>query len=358
MARIVALPERSPTASGGERVAWIASEGDRVAPGAPVARVEAGDRALDVPGPDGEGGIVLKRLVEIGDPVAAGTPLVILGEAGEDIGPLLAEAAATAWESEPPAGARGEEIGPGTALAVVPPSPIARPPGEGDHVDRPLPVARRRLADRLTAAKREVPHLYLHADVNAGALLVFRDRLNRMLEPQSRASVGDLVIKGAALALRRVPQLNASFLGTAIRYYTRVHVGVSIAVGDDLITPVIRDADLKGIGVLGNETRELSERAGARRLTRDDLRGSTFTISDLGSYGIDHFQAIVNPPESAILAVGRVRREPVAQGDGVAIGQRVALTLSCDHRVVNGAVGARFLGELTRLLESPESLAL
>jgi pyruvate dehydrogenase E2 component (dihydrolipoamide acetyltransferase) len=147
-------------------------------------------------------------------------------------------------------------------------------------------------------------------------------------------------------------------MGEAIRYFSRVNVGVAVAIEDGLVTPVIRDADLKGIGGIGNEVRDLAERARTRRLKAHEIDGSTFTVSNLGMFGIEHFEAIINPPEAAILAIGTVMDEPVVKNGAVVPGKRMRLTLSCDHRVVDGALGARYLQALVELLEQPESLAL
>ncbi len=247
----------------------------------------------------------------------------------------------------------------GTALALIPPGPLAVPGNSGEYVDKPLSNMRRTIAERLTAAKRDIPHFRLTTSFEAGPLLAFRKRLNELMGGKGKVTINDLLIKGIALALRRVPDANVAFTGDAIRYYTQVHIGVAVALERGLMTPVVRNADLKGLGVISGEVKDLVDRAKDRKLKAHEITGSTFTISNLGMFGIDHFDAIINPPEGAILAVGRIVKQPIIDDDGkIGLGQRMSMTMSCDHRVIDGAVGARFLDELVELLESPESLAL
>lgn len=229
---------------------------------------------------------------------------------------------------------------------------------EGEYRDEPLSNVRKRIAERLTAGKRDVPHFYLTRSFDAAPLLSFRKRLNELLGDRGRVSVNDLIIKGVALALRQMPECNASFIGDAIRYHKSVHIGVAVAIDQGLITPVVRNADLKGIGVIASEVKDLAVRARERRLKMHEIQGSTFTISNLGMFGIEHFTAIINPPEAGILAVGAVVDTPVVKDGELAVGKRMTMTMSCDHRVIDGALGARFLQVLIELLEQPESLAL
>ncbi len=203
-----------------------------------------------------------------------------------------------------------------------------------------------------------MPHFRLTATIDGGPLGDFRQRLNHLLGDRGKVSFNDLILKGAALALRRVPECNAAFMGESIRYYTRVHLGFAVALETGLITPIIRNADLKGIGVISAEVRDLVDRAKRRQLKAGEIQGATFTVSNLGMFGIDQFDAIINPPAACILAVGRIQRVPVVENDRIVIGDRLALTLSSDHRAVDGALGARYMDELRDILERPESLAL
>jgi pyruvate dehydrogenase E2 component (dihydrolipoamide acetyltransferase) len=231
--------------------------------------------------------------------------------------------------------------------------------GAGDFEDFPASNMRKRIAARLTEAKRDVPHFYLMRKLDAAPLLAFRQRLNDLLGDRGKVSVNDLVIKAVALALRRVPECNASWEGDAIRRYHQVHIGVAVAIEDGLVTPVIRNADQKGIGSIAAEVRDLAERAKKRQLKGHEISGSTFTVSNLGMYGIERFTAIINPPEAGILAIGTTVDEPVIAKDGqIVAGKRMTVTMSCDHRVIDGALGARWLQAFGELFEKPESLAL
>jgi pyruvate dehydrogenase E2 component (dihydrolipoamide acetyltransferase) len=229
---------------------------------------------------------------------------------------------------------------------------------EGDYTDVPASSMRKRIAARLTEAKRDVPHFYLQRAFDAAPLLGFRERLNALLGDRGKVSVNDLVIKAVALALRRVPECNASWNGDAIRIFHRVHVGVAVAIEDGLVTPVVRDADMKGLGAIAAEVRDLAGRAKSRQLKAHEITGSTFTVSNLGMFGIERFTAVINPPEGAILAIGAVLDAAVVKDGNVVAGKRMTVSMSCDHRVIDGATGARWLAQLVDLAEHPESLAL
>jgi pyruvate dehydrogenase E2 component (dihydrolipoamide acetyltransferase) len=253
------------------------------------------------------------------------------------------------------------------AAAEAGPQPAARPAGKpapapapsGQDVDKPLSMMRKTIAKRLVEAKSTIPHFYLTGDCDAAPLLAFRSVLNGITGEDAKISVNDLIVKAAAVTLRRVPAVNAAFLGDKIRQFGSVHIGVAVSVEDGLITPVVRDTDKKGLAAISAEIKDLAARARVKKLAPEEMTGSTFTVSNLGMFGLDHFQAIINPPEAVILAVGAVRKQPVVAPDGsIVAGQRMALTLSCDHRVVDGALGARFLAELVKVLEQPASLSL
>ena len=232
------------------------------------------------------------------------------------------------------------------------------PEAEGDFTDVPASNMRKRIAERLTEAKRDVPHFYLQREIDAAPLLGFRERLNALLGDRGKVSVNDLVIKAAALALRRVPECNAAWNGDGIRRFNRVHVGVAVAIEDGLVTPVVFDADQKGIGAIAAEVRDLADRARTRRLKAHEITGSTFSVSNLGMFGIERFTAILNPPEAGILAIGGVRDAAIVQGGQVVAGKRMTVSMSCDHRVIDGALGAKWLAAFADLIEHPESLAL
>ncbi len=242
----------------------------------------------------------------------------------------------------------------GTALAVRPVDALEA----GDWVDLPASNMRRRIAARLTEAKRDVPHFYLQRSLDAAPMMAFRARLNDLLGDRGKVSVNDLVIKAVALALRRMPECNAAWEGEAIRQFHRVHIGVAVAIPDGLVTPVVRDADQKGIGAIAAEVRDLAERAKSKKLKSHEITGSTFTVSNLGMFNIERFTAIINPPEAGILAIGGVMDVPVVKDGQVVAGKRMTVSMSCDHRVIDGALGAKWLQVFADLVEKPESLAL
>ena len=232
------------------------------------------------------------------------------------------------------------------------------PEAEGDYTDVPASNMRKRIASRLTEAKRDVPHFYLMRTLDAAPMLAFRARLNELLGDKGKVSVNDLVIKAVALALRRVPECNAMWEGDHLRVFHRVHIGVAVALDEGLITPVVRDADQKGIGSIAAEIRDLADRAKHKRLKAHEITGSTFSVSNLGMMAIERFTAIINPPEAGILAVGTVVDAPIVKDGQVVPGKRMTVTMSCDHRVIDGALGAKWLAAFVDLIEKPESLAL
>lgn len=220
-----------------------------------------------------------------------------------------------------------------------------------------LSQMRKAIARRLTESKQTVPHFYLTIDVDAEPIMAARKAINAVLESEGKkVSVNDMIIKAVASALKRYPRANASFTDKGIVVHNRVDISVAVAVQDGLMTPVVRDADQKGAAEIGQEVRELAERARDKKLQPEDYTDGTFSVSNLGMYGIEDFSAVINPPEGAILAVGAVREEPVVKGGQVVPGKRMRMTLSCDHRVIDGAIGAEFLQVLRSMLESPLSM--
>ncbi len=240
--------------------------------------------------------------------------------------------------------------------ARAPAPRIIEPAGPDEVV--PASLMRKTIARRLVEAKREIPHIYLTADATVDALWELRAQANEI--GGFRISINDLVVKAMALALRRVPEANVSWSGAGIVRHQRADIGVAVSLPDGLITPVVRNADQKTVSALSQEIHELAERARNKRLQPPEYTGATATVSNLGMYGVRDFVAIINPPESVILAVGAVEKLPVVVekngGDELVIARRMTLTLSCDHRVVDGVLGARLLGEIVRLLEKPLGL--
>jgi pyruvate dehydrogenase E2 component (dihydrolipoamide acetyltransferase) len=221
----------------------------------------------------------------------------------------------------------------------------------------PLSAMRRTVARRLVESMQSTPHFYLTSTVDAEALLAFRAELNGQLQAGGqdlKVSVNDLIVKACAVLLRADPALNVSFGGDKLLVHKRVHVGIAVAVDGGLLVPVVHDADEKSLTQVAREAGELIGRARTGRLGPDDMGGGTFTVSNLGMFGIDQFTAVINPPEAAILAVGAALPEPVATADGgVEVHRRMRLTLSIDHRALDGATGAGFLARLRTALEHP-----
>jgi pyruvate dehydrogenase E2 component (dihydrolipoamide acetyltransferase) len=240
---------------------------------------------------------------------------------------------------------------PAAAVASVP----SMPAGPNDKTF-PLSGMRRVIADRLLASKTQLPHFYLHIEVDAGPLMKLRAEANTASEAAGgpKLTVNDFVLKAVVVAAARVPAVNASFAGDSIIQYASINLAVAVAVEEGLVTPVIRDAHKKSIREISELVKDLATRARAKKLKPDEYQGGTITVSNLGAYGIEFFDAIINPPQAMIVSVGAVLKKPVVgANDQIVAGQRMAIGLSADHRVVDGAVGAQYLAELRRLLEAP-----
>jgi pyruvate dehydrogenase E2 component (dihydrolipoamide acetyltransferase) len=303
-----AAPARTPERSAASRP-----------PSSPLARRLARDHGIDLStlSGSGPGGRIVRADIEAA--IRGGTP-------AETEAPAPAPA-----PSAPPVQARAED-----------------PDVEAVPLNRFQKVA----AKRLTESKRDAPHFYLNRTVDAAPLLAFRKTLNEALAP-AKVSVNDLIVKAVATGLRAHPAVNVSYTEENLLFHKRISVGVAVAVKDGLIVPVIKDADRKSVSQIGEETRELAGKARDGKLSLNEMSGGTFSVSNLGMFGVDSFSAVINPPEAAILAVGAVRDEPVVRDGEVVPGKRMALTLSVDHRATDGATAARFLDHLADLLESP-----
>lgn len=241
------------------------------------------------------------------------------------------------------------------APAAAVPAAVAAAAAAGEAI--PLTPIRRAIASRMVQSKAPVPHFYLTLDADMTRAQELRASLNAHDETL-KLTVTDILLKACALTLPKHPYVNASFAGDKIQFHREVHVGIAVALEDGLITPVLRDVHRKALTQIAREARDLAERARNRKLKADEISGATFTISNLGMFGIEEFSAIIVPPEAAILAVGAIQDAPVAEEGRVVIRPRLRLTLSCDHRVVDGATGARFLADLKKLLEAPYPLLL
>ncbi len=307
----------------------------------PLARRMAGQEGLDLGQIAGTGphGRIVKSDIEAA--IASGTGKTL---AAEVVAPAPAPAAA---KPAPAPAAAGPDA---KALADAYGIPYTEVKNSG---------VRKVVARRLTESKQTVPHFYLTVACELDALLALRKDLNAKGEASGvKLSVNDLIIKAAALALRRVPAANASWTDEAILMYDRVDVSVAVATDGGLITPIVKDADRKGLGTISSEMKDLAGRAREGKLKPEEFQGGTFSISNLGMYGIKEFAAIINPPQGCILAIGAGAQQPVVKDGAVAIATMMNATLSVDHRVVDGAVGAEYLAAFKTLIEDPISMML
>jgi len=406
MAIVVEMPKLTDTMEEGVVVRWTKKVGEKVEPGEVLAEIETDKATMEYEAVDR--GVLLRTLVAEGSGVSPGTPIAIIGAAGEDVSALPAGRAAAAPDpgTQPlprPPVAVVAAVAPERPTGRVPASPIARRmaaeagvsvaqisgTGPGGRVIRrdveritpapaavrpltpvpgsapadpletfePLSQMRKAIARRMAESKPGVPHFYLVREIDADPLHALRQQINAD-HPSSKVSYNDFVVRAVALALRAVPAMNSTFQGDRILRHGRVDVGVAVALPEGLVTPVVRGAEAKALLDLAHQTREMADRARARKLRPEEMQGGTFTVSNLGMFGIDAFAAIINPPEAGLLAVGALVRKPVVRGDAVVPGWRMALTLSCDHRAVDGAVGAAFLAAVADLLEHPTRMLI
>ena len=251
-----------------------------------------------------------------------------------------------------------------SAPAMAPAAPAAAPttaeclPYEPEFELESLSTMRKTIARRLTESKQQVPHFYLTVDCEIDGLLELRKTLNDKADGAYKLSVNDLVIKVAAIALRRVPKANASWTDEGVKLYKSADISVAVAIEGGLITPVVRQADNKGLETISSEMKELSKRAREGKLGPEEYQGGTFSVSNLGMYGIKDFCAVINPPQACILAVGAGEQRPVVKDGALAVATVMSCTLSVDHRAVDGAIGAEYLGAFKRLIEDPLGMLL
>jgi pyruvate dehydrogenase E2 component (dihydrolipoyllysine-residue acetyltransferase) len=249
------------------------------------------------------------------------------------------------------------------AAPAAPAYPRAVEPGQvpqsgaSAYRDEPASEIRKTIAKRLVTSLGPVPHFFLTTDIEMDRAAEMRRGINA-LDPDLKISINDVIIKVAAAALMQHPEVNASFQEKFVRYYEHADIGVAVAIEDGLITPVVRAADQKSLSRIASEVRELAERARTRKLKPEEYTGATFSISNLGMFGIDEFTAVINPPEGAILAVGAMTAKPVVRENEIVIRQMMRVTMSCDHRVIDGATGAKFLQTFKKILENPMYLVV
>ncbi len=408
MATKVYMEALSPTMEEGRIVKWLKQEDESVKDGDVLAEVET-DKAIMELQARGEGSL-RKVFAAEGDTVEVGMVIGVIPAADEDIAEILATVGAT--ERERGAGAAVAPDKTGTAVEAAEPesvptsaspvpsapqqagrvrsSPLARrlakerqidlrtvqgtgPGGRvvkrdvetavpgprhvpqvigAAHEDAPLTQIRKTIANRLTQSIGPVPHFFLTSEIDMERIAEARDALNK--DPGApRISYNDIIIKVVAQALRQHPECNAWWQDDYIRYFNEVHISVAVSIGEGLITPVLRNAHLKSLREIAAEGRELAQRARERKLKPEEYTGGTFSISNLGMFDVDQFTAVINPPEAGILAVGSITDRPVAVDGAMTVRKRMRVTMSCDHRVIDGATGARFLQTLKRMLENP-----
>jgi len=331
---IAAEPQREPRPTLGR-----AGNGDGRIFASPLARRMAQQADLDLAAITGSGpqGRIVKADIEAALSAKRGAPAPAVARpiAQPQPAPAAAPAAAPALSKE-------------RVLALA---------GNPPYTERPLTAMRRVIARRLTESKQTVPHFYLTIDCEIDELLKFRTELNGKSDAY-RISVNDFVIRAAALALRQVPAANASWSDEAILLWNTVDIAVAVALEDGLITPIVKNADRKGLAAIANETKDLVARARAGKLKLEEFQGGTFSISNLGMFGVRDFAAVINPPHGGILAVGAGEQRPVVRNGALAIATVMSCTLSCDHRAVDGAVGAQFLAAFKKLVEDPLTMLL
>ena len=414
MAEIVRMPKLSDTMTEGVVAEWHKKVGDKVDSGDLLAEIETDKATMEFE--SFQEGVLLHIGVDKGANAPVDSILAILGEEGEDVSKLLEEEAAKIPEVKeeesapvattpepvptpkvvpPPAATVEKKVetkAVSTALASpndgrIMISPLAKKlaeerginprlvkgtgdagrivkrdidnfmPGKGfvsgveKYTEVGISQMRSIIAQRLGESKFSAPHFYLTVDIDMDNAISARKALNE--EGGVKVSFNDMVIKATAAALRKHPDANSSWLGDRIRYNEHIHIGVAMAVDEGLIVPVVKFADEKDIQSVAAEVKDFAGRAKEKKLTPDDWAGNTFTISNLGMFGIEEFTAIINPPDACILAVGAIRQEPVVKNGQVVPGNKMKVTLSCDHRVVDGAVGAPFLKTLKNYLENP-----
>ncbi|HWH02836.1 MAG TPA: dihydrolipoamide acetyltransferase family protein [Gemmatimonadales bacterium] len=414
MATTVVMEALSPTMEEGRLVKWSKKEGDQVKTGDTLAEVETDKAVMElVARADGS---LIKVVVQEGQTVPVGNVVAYIGAVGEKVDGAgsgkreagsVAPAAAPAPASkpiDPPPAARPPTPPPPTEAGRIKASPLARkiaqdsgidlrsvagsgpggrvvkkdvegshqpsainrPPADGRRLtadgspyeDVPLTQIRKTIAKRLVTSIGPIPHFFLTTEVDMERAAEAREAINKQLGDHGKISFNDIVIKATALALAKHRACNAWFQDDHIRYWNEVHVGMAVAVEDGLITPVIRNADLKSMLAIGQEAKVLAGKARERKLQPSEYTGATFSVSNLGMFDIDQFTAVINPPESGILAVGSIVSKPVAEDGKVEIRRRLRLTMSCDHRVIDGATGAAFLKTLKQMLENPLAMVL
>jgi pyruvate dehydrogenase E2 component (dihydrolipoamide acetyltransferase) len=410
MATKVLMPKLSDTMSEGKILKWLKHEGEKVKQGEILVEIESDKADMELEAYDS--GVLRKIFINDGGKAPIGAPLAIIAEAAEDIASLLSDkttpdtalpkadvskndhvdttiasstlatgAQATpsdqrvkasplakkiaaekniSLQSVPGSGPQGRVIKRDIEPLVAGVAPAASKQNiaitSGGYHDVELSPIRRTIAKRMQESKQTVPHFYVTVEIDMEAAMAFREQINAATG--AKISFTDILVKACASTLIKHPNVNATYLGNAMRQFGDAHIAVAVALEDGLVTPVLRNCEQKGIPQLNTELRDLVERARNRKLKPEEYQGATFTISNLGMFGVEDFTAIVNPPEGAILAVGAIIEKPVVKNNQIVIGHTMKVTLSSDHRIIDGAVAARFLQDLKKTMENPIAMLL
>jgi pyruvate dehydrogenase E2 component (dihydrolipoamide acetyltransferase) len=409
----VIMPKLSDAMEEGRLLQWLKKEGDRVQGGDVLASIETDKAEIELE--SFGAGVLRKILVAEGETVPVGKVIAIVAEPDEDISSLVGAAASAApakteaKTSAPPAPAPPKvevkvppaPTAPAAESGWIPASPIARrmardagvdlakitgsgpggrilerdieaflkakaqqmggaevPAGEREFEDKELSTIRKTIALRMTQSKAPIPHFTVTVEADMGEAQHLRGSLNAVDPTAEKLSINHILIKAVALALKRHPLVNAAFANGKARLFTKVHIGVAVALEDGLIVPVIRDCDRKSLGEIAREAKSLIERARGKKLRPEEYSGGTFAISNLGMYDVVEFTAVIDPAHGAILAVGAIEEKPVVLNGQIVIRQRMRLTGSFDHRIIDGAMGAKFLQDVKKILENPVQLLL
>lgn len=418
MAVVINMPRLSDTMTEGVVAKWHKKVGDQIKEGDLLAEIETDKATMDFEAFPGQEGELLYVGVQEGQTAPVDQVLAILGTKGEDVEALLkSHGTASAPAAEEPKAAAApapakEEVkqsAPAPAAAAPAPAPVASASngrvfasplakklaeekgidiaavagsGEGGRIvkrdvdnfkasapaaapvmagaqtytDTPVSQMRKTIARRLADSKFTAPHFYLNVSVDMDNAMAARAAVNA--KSDVKISFNDFVVKAVSLALKKNPKINSGWFGDYIRQYDYVNIGIAVAVDEGLLVPVVRNADLKSLSTISTEVKTFAQKAKDKKLQPSDWEGNTFTISNLGMFGIDSFTAIINPPDACILAVGGIQSVPVVKNGQVVPGNVMKLTLSCDHRVVDGATGATFLNDVKAFLEEPLSMLL
>ncbi|MBI4427665.1 MAG: 2-oxo acid dehydrogenase subunit E2 [Ignavibacteriales bacterium] len=410
MAVAVKMPKLSDTMTEGVILKWLKKEGEKVNQGDIIVEIESDKADMELEAFDT--GTLRKIVVPEGGKAPIGTLIAVIGEPEEDISSLLSAAQSVRVEGHseqkekapttpvvqaaveptvatsppkseptdgrtkasplakrlasehklsiqtiPGSGPQGRVIKRDIEAALsgkISLAPSAKPVAPGTAEEIVLSPIRKTIAKRMTESKQSAPHFYVTVEADMDAAIAFRTQLNNVFD--AKISFTDIIVKACASALMLHPQVNGTFLGDKMRQHHYAHIGVAVALEDGLVTPILRNCEQKGIGRINQELRDLVERARNRKLKPDEYQGATFTISNLGMFGVEDFVAIINPPEGAILAVGAILEKPVVKNGHIVAGHTMRATLSSDHRIIDGAIAARFLQDLKKMLENPAAL--